>query len=77
MAMLIWSKFPDSPVRSALLAATLYRRWAKMPDVKPHVAASMMQSARDFEAVAVEVQLLAMRTRCKKIPKAAAQEDEM
>ena len=61
MAMLIWSKFPDSPVRSALLAATLYRRWAKMPDVKPHVAASMMQSARDFEAVAVEVQLLAMK----------------
>ena len=59
--MLIWSKFPDSPVRSALLAATLYRRWAKMPDVKPHVAASMMQSARDFEAVAVEVQLLAMK----------------
>jgi len=55
MAMLIWSKLQDSPVRTALLAATIHRRWAALPDVKPQVAASMLVS------VAVEVQLQAMR----------------
>jgi hypothetical protein len=53
MAMLIWSKFPDSPVRSALLAATLYRKWAEMPDVEPHIANKMLESAHGFENVAV------------------------
>jgi hypothetical protein len=61
MAMLIWSKLEDSPVRTALLAATIHRRWATLPDVKPHVAASMLENAQAFESVAVEVQLLAMR----------------
>jgi hypothetical protein len=65
MAMLIWSKFPDSPVRSALLAATLYRRWAEMPDVEPHIASKMLESATVFENVAVEVQLLAMKDDTK------------
>lgn len=61
MAMLIWSKLQDSPVRTALLAATIHRRWAALPDVKPHVAASMLESAQAFESVAVDVQLQAMR----------------
>ena len=61
MALQIWSKFPDSPVRSALLASTLYRKWAAMPDVKPHVAIAMLDMAAEFENIAVEVQLLAMK----------------
>jgi len=65
MAMLMWRKNPDSPVRSALLATTLDRRWAALPDVKPHVAASMLESAQEFENVAVEVQLTAMKTDAK------------
>ena len=56
MALQIWSKFPDSPVRSALLASTLYRKWAAMPDVKPHVAIAMLDMAAEFENIAVEVQ---------------------
>jgi hypothetical protein len=48
-------------VRTALLAATIHRRWAALPDVKPQVAASMLENAQAFESVAVEVQLLAMR----------------
>ena len=65
MAMLMWRKNPDSPVRSALLAATLYRRWAALPDVKPHVAASMLEHAQEFENVAVEVQLQASKVDAK------------
>jgi hypothetical protein len=61
MAIFIWSKLEDSPVRTALLAATIHRRWAALPDVKPQVAASMLENAQAFESVAVEVQLLAMR----------------
>jgi hypothetical protein len=64
MAKLIWMRL-DFPVRSALLAAALYRKWSVLPDIKPHVQMQMNEMALRFEDLAVEVQKIAMRKNPK------------
>jgi len=64
MAKLMWSRL-DVPVRSALLAAALYRKWSVLPDIKPHVQMHMADIAQHFEDLAVDVQKVAMRQDAK------------
>jgi hypothetical protein len=64
MSLMLWTRM-DVPVRSALLAATWYRKWSQRPDVKPHIYAAMMEYADEFEQSAVDVQLLTMRQDSK------------
>jgi hypothetical protein len=64
MANLIWMRL-DVPVRSALLAAALYRKWSVLPDIKPHVQMQMNEMAQRFEDLAVEVQTISMRKNPK------------
>ena len=60
MAKMLWARL-DVPVRSALLAATWYRKWAARSGVKVHVMTSMLQYADEFEDMAVQVQRITMR----------------
>ena len=61
MAKLIWSRLEDAAVRAALLAATLYRKWSMLSDIKPHVQAHMGDIAQHFEDAAVGCSKVAMR----------------
>lgn len=60
MAELLWARL-DVPVRAALLAATFYRNWSRLPDIKPHVTKTMLSLADGFEERAIQVQKEAMR----------------
>jgi len=60
MAKLIWGRL-ESPIRTALTAVVFYRNWAEYPEVKPHEAAQMLESAQEFEDMAMQVTKIMLR----------------
>jgi hypothetical protein len=60
MVKMWWSRL-NVPVRSLLLASTMYRNWVNLMELKAHVRDALLKDAAEYEQMAVDVQLLLMK----------------
>lgn len=60
MVKMLWARMAV-PVRSLLLASTMYRNWVAIMDLKAHFREALLEDAAEYEQMAVDVQMLLMR----------------